>query len=71
MPRNDPKDLLPPMNYKARRAARQLSEAEIKAAADRVEARSMLSATRVTNDPRSSSAAKPGEAVKDRQSLLE
>ena len=71
MQRNDPRDLLPPINYKARRAARQLSEAEIKAAADRAEARSMLTATRLTDNPRSSSAAKPEEVAKERQSRPE
>jgi len=67
MQRNDPKDLLPPTKYKARRAARQLSEAEIKAAVDRAEARSMLTAARLTDDPRSSSTARPGGVAKERQ----
>jgi hypothetical protein len=71
MPRNDPKDLQPPMHYKARRAARHLSEAEIKAAADRAEARSMLTATRLTDNPRNSSAAKLEGAAKERQSRPE
>jgi hypothetical protein len=71
MPPNDPKDLLPPIHYKAKRVARQLTKAEIKAAADRAEERSMLTATRVTNDPRSSSAAKPGGVAKERQSRPE
>jgi len=71
MPRNDPKDLLPPVHYKVRRAARQLSEAEIKAAVDRAEARSMLTATRLTDDPRSLSGATPGEVAKERQSRPE
>jgi len=71
MQRNDPKDLLPSAKYKARRAVRQLSEAEIKAAADRAEARSMLTATRLTDDPRSSSALKPGGVAKERQSRPE
>jgi len=44
MPRNDPKDLCPPAQYRPRRMARPLSVAEIKAAADRAEARSKLSA---------------------------
>jgi hypothetical protein len=52
MQRNDPKDLLPPIKYKARRVARQLTEAEIKAAADRAEARSKL--TQRTDDPSNS-----------------
>ena len=42
MPRNDATDLRPPMQYKPRRVARSLSYAEIKAAADRAEARSRL-----------------------------
>jgi hypothetical protein len=46
MPRNDPKDLLPPMKYKVRHVPRPLTDAEIKAAADRAEVRSMLTATR-------------------------
>jgi hypothetical protein len=40
MPRNDPSDLRAPMHYKPRRVARPLTYAEIKAAADRAEARS-------------------------------
>jgi hypothetical protein len=52
MPRNEPNDLRPPVQYKPRRAARQLSEAEIKAAADRAEARSILTANRLSDDPR-------------------
>jgi hypothetical protein len=40
MPVNDPKDLRPPVKYKPRPVARQLSRAEITAAADRAEARS-------------------------------
>ena len=39
MPKNDKNDLQPPMPYKVRRAARPLSQGEIKAAADRAEAR--------------------------------
>ena len=39
MPVNDAKDLRPPIKYKPRRVARELSKAEIKAAADRAEAR--------------------------------
>ena len=68
MPPNDPKDLLPPMRYKERRVARQLTKAEIKAAADRAEARSMLTATRLTDDPRIAKASRPGEVAKERQS---
>src|SRR6516225_9079745 len=44
MPKSDPKDLCPPAKYKPRRDARPLSAAEIKAAADRAEARSKLTA---------------------------
>jgi len=44
MPKSDPKDLCPPAKYKPRREARALSAAEIKAAADRAEARSKLTA---------------------------
>jgi hypothetical protein len=44
MPVNDPKYLLPPVKYKTRPVARQLSRAEIKAAADRAEARSTAQA---------------------------
>jgi hypothetical protein len=52
MLRNEPNDLRPPIQYKPRRLARQLSEAEIKAAADRAEARSILTANRLADDPR-------------------
>ena len=45
MPRNDPKDLCAPAQYKPHRMARPLSAAEVKAAADRAEARSKLGAT--------------------------
>ena len=41
MPRNDPIDLQPPIKYKTWRAARPLTDGEIKAAADRAEARAM------------------------------
>jgi hypothetical protein len=51
MPVNDPKDLRPPVKYKPRPVARQLSRAEIKAAADRAEARSIRATTQVANDP--------------------
>jgi hypothetical protein len=51
MPNNDPKDLHSPVKYKPRRVARQLSKGEIKAAADRAEARSILATTRLTDDP--------------------
>jgi hypothetical protein len=59
MPSNDPKDLRPPMKYTQRRVARQLSEGEIKAAADRAEARSILTAARITDDLSNSKALKP------------
>jgi hypothetical protein len=51
VPRDDPKDLQPPIKYKLRRA-RHLTEAEVKAAADRAEARSRL--TQQTDDPSNS-----------------
>ena len=41
MPRNNPTDLQPPIKYKTWRAARPLTKGEIKAAADRAEARAM------------------------------
>ena len=52
MPVNDAKDLRPPIKYKPRRVARELSKAEIKAAADRAEARSIRASTHLTDDPR-------------------
>ena len=52
MPVNDAKDLRPPIKYKPRRVARELSKAEIKAAADRAEARSIRATAQVANDPR-------------------
>jgi hypothetical protein len=51
MPSNDLKELHPPVKYKPRRVARQLSRAEIKAAADRAEARSIRATAQVANDP--------------------
>jgi hypothetical protein len=51
MPINDPKDLRSPAKYKPRPVARQLSRAEIKAAADRAEARSIRGTAQVANDP--------------------
>jgi hypothetical protein len=51
MPVNDPKDLRSPVTYKPRPVARQLSKAEIKAAADRAEARSIRATAQVANDP--------------------
>jgi hypothetical protein len=55
---NDPKDLRPPVKYKPRPVARQLSRTEIKAAADRAEARSIRATTQPTDDnPRNSARA--------------
>ena len=51
MPVNDPKNLRPPVKYKPQPVARQLSKAEIKAAADRAEARSIRATSQVANDP--------------------
>jgi hypothetical protein len=51
MPINDPKDLRPPVKSKPRPVTRQLSRAEIKAAADRAEARSIRATAQVANDP--------------------
>ena len=51
MPVDDPKDLRSPATYKPRPVARQLSRAEIKAAADRAEARSIRDTAQVANDP--------------------
>ena len=51
MPVNDPNDLRSPKKYKPRPVARQLSRAEIKAAADRAEARSIRGTAQVANDP--------------------
>jgi len=58
MPRNDPNDLQPPLKYKTWRAARTLSKGEIKAAADRAEARAMR--TQPADDPSTSGASTPG-----------
>jgi hypothetical protein len=58
MPRNDPNDLRPPIPYKIRHVPRPLTQGEIKAAADRAEARAMR--TQLTDDPANSSATKPG-----------
>jgi hypothetical protein len=41
MPRNDPTDFQPPIKYKTWRAMRPSSKGEIKAAADRAEARAV------------------------------
>jgi hypothetical protein len=41
MPSHDPKELYSPVKYKPRHVPRQLSKAEIKAAADRAETRSI------------------------------
>jgi hypothetical protein len=54
MPRNDSTDLQPPIKYKTWRAARPLTTGEIKAAADRAEARAMR--TKMTDDLPSSGA---------------
>jgi hypothetical protein len=54
MPSNDPKELHPPVKYKPRPVARQMSKAEIKAAADRAEARLIRATTQPTDDPRNS-----------------
>jgi len=64
MPRNDPKDLLPPIKCKVRHVPRPLTDAEIKAAADRAEVRSMLTATRPNDDPPIS---KPAEVNQNRR----
>jgi hypothetical protein len=50
MPSNDPKELNPPVKYKPRPVARPMSKAEIKAAADRAEARSIRATTQPTDD---------------------
>ena len=49
MPRNDPNDLQPPLKYKIRRVPRPLTMGEVKAAADRAEARAMR--TQLMDDP--------------------
>jgi hypothetical protein len=41
MARNDPKDLQPPIEYKPRHIPRPLTKVELKAAADRAEARAL------------------------------
>jgi hypothetical protein len=65
MPVNDPKDLRPPVKYKPRPVARQMSRAEIKAAADRAEARSISATTQTTDhDPRNSPRAVGPEATR-------
>jgi hypothetical protein len=58
MPRNDPNDVQPPIKYKTWRAARPLTKGEIKAAADRAEARAIQ--TQLTDDLANASATKPG-----------
>jgi len=60
MPWNDPTDVQPPLKYKTWRAARPLTKGEIKAAADRAEARAMQ--TQLT-DPANSNARQPGGAL--------
>jgi hypothetical protein len=56
MPWNDPTDLQPPLKYKTWRAARPLTNGEIKAAADRAETRAMR--TQLTDDPAADSSAR-------------
>jgi hypothetical protein len=51
MPSHDPKELYSPVKYKPRHVPRQLSKAEIKAAADRAETRSIRATTQAANDP--------------------
>ena len=58
MPGNEPTDLQPPIKYKTWRAARPLSQDEIKAAADRAEARAIR--TQLIDDPANSNATKRG-----------
>ena len=58
MPRNDRKDLQPPIRYKERRLARPLTRGEIKAAVDRAEARAMQ--TQLADDRANSNVTKPG-----------
>jgi hypothetical protein len=58
MPGNDPNDLQPPITYKTWRAARPLTKGEIRAAADRAEARGIQ--TQLTDDPPNSIATKLG-----------
>jgi len=58
MPGNEPTDLQPPIKYKTWRAARPLSQGEIKAAADRAEARAIR--TQLTDDPAKPNATKRG-----------
>jgi hypothetical protein len=62
MPSNDPKELHPPVKYKPRPVARQMSKAEIKAVADRAEARSIRATTQ--DDPRNSQRAVGPAATK-------
>jgi hypothetical protein len=57
MPKNDTNDLQPPMQYKVRRVARPLSKGEIKAAADRAEARAAR--TQLADDQAHFTATKP------------
>jgi hypothetical protein len=58
MPKNDPTDLQPPIKYKTWQVARPLSQGEIKATAERAEARAMR--TQLTDDPVASSARNSG-----------
>jgi hypothetical protein len=57
MPQDNKNDLQPPMPYKVRQAARPLSQGEIKAAADRAEARAAR--TKLVEDQARFSATKP------------
>ncbi len=53
MPRNDPKDLQPPIQSKVRHVARPLTHGEIKRAADRAEARAMQMSQTMDDQARS------------------
>ena len=67
MPRNDPIDLQPPMKYKTWRAARPLTAGEIRAAADRAEARAM----RIQLNNNSSNLAQPARDRLARRAKIE
>ncbi len=53
MPRNDPKDLQPPIKYKPYRVTRPLTQGEIKRAADRAEARAVQMSQTIEDQSRS------------------
>jgi hypothetical protein len=55
MPRNDPSDLQPPIQYKMRRVARPPTKGEIKRAADRAEDRAIQMGQTVENQTKSNS----------------